>query len=57
MQDEKKKKGLFSRLVGSNKTKKGSCCCSFEVEEIPDEDADNKDSKDSSCSKDNSCCD
>lgn len=39
---DKKKKGLFEVLFGS---KKGSCCDNFELEEIPEEKATNKDSE------------
>ena len=50
------KKGLFGRLVGDKKTKKSSCCCSFEIEELPEENADNKNEKISSNEDNNSCC-
>lgn len=42
-----KKKGLLERLFGSNKDKKGSCCGSFELEELPEENAENKNQKNS----------
>lgn len=35
MKNENEKKGLFDRLNGIKKTKKSSCCGSFEIEEIP----------------------
>jgi|GEM_PF-938728 len=38
---EKEKKGLFGK-----KDKKNSCCCSFEIEEIPEEE-NQKEQKDS----------
>lgn len=41
MNDEKEKMNLFARLTGNKKTKKNSCCCNFEVEEIPEEDKKN----------------
>jgi len=42
MNEENKKKGLFERLFGSKKAKKGSCCGSFEIEELPEEIPENK---------------
>lgn len=48
MSNDKEKKGLFGRLLTPKKDKPGSCCCGFEIEEIPDEDkqkATDKDSK------------
>lgn len=45
MKKENEKKGLFERLIGSKKDKKSSCCCSFQIEELPDKNVDNKDSK------------
>jgi len=53
MKNENGKKGLFERLFGSKKDKKGSCCGNFHIEELPEE---NTDSKDSPKSKNNSCC-
>lgn len=41
MRNENEKKGLFKLLIGVKKQKKKSCCCNFEVEEIPEEN-DNK---------------
>ncbi|WP_167967852.1 MULTISPECIES: hypothetical protein [unclassified Dehalobacter] len=54
MKDEDEKKGFFSRLTGSNKTKKDSCCCNFEIEEVTDgkENDQNKAKEDEG----NSCC-
>lgn len=39
MKNEKgtEKKGLFARLVESKKSKKNSCCCNIELEEISEE--------------------
>lgn len=37
MENEKKKKGLFERLVGSKKEKKSSSCCNIEIEELPED--------------------
>lgn len=56
MKNENEKKGLFERLAGSRKAKKSSCCCNIEVEEIPEENADNKDEKECCKEKGNSCC-
>lgn len=56
MKNENEKKGLFARLNVSNKTKKGSCCCNFEVEEIPQEDQEKENENKSPKGKGNSCC-
>jgi len=58
MKNENEKKGLFERLLGGKKTKKSSCCCNIELEEIPDATPNNKDAQDSSKPqpKNNSCC-
>jgi len=48
MKNENKRKGLFKRLFGSEKDKKGSCCGSFEIEELPEETTEKKDPGDSS---------
>jgi len=53
---ENEKKGLFERLTGNKKVKKSSCCGSFEIEELPEENADNKNDKISKKEKSNSCC-
>ncbi len=37
MKNEKEKKGLFSKLIDMSKPKQNSCCCGFEIEEIPEE--------------------
>ncbi len=37
MNNEKEKKGLFGFFSGK-KAKKGSCCCDFELEEVPEKD-------------------
>ena len=56
MKNENEKKGLFARIVENKKTKKSSCCCNFEVEEIPKENNDNKSEEKSPKDKGNSCC-
>lgn len=56
MEKENKKKGLFERLIGSKKTKKSSCCCNIELEEVPEENTTSKDAKDSDKNKNSSCC-
>ncbi len=53
MKNENKKKGLFARLIGEKKSKKSSCCSSFEIEEIPE---DNKNENKSLKKESNSCC-
>ncbi|MBU7008074.1 hypothetical protein [Phosphitispora fastidiosa] len=45
MNNENKKKGLFESLFGSKKDKKGSCCGSFQIEELPEENTEKKDSE------------
>ena len=55
MKNGNEKKGLFERLTGKKKVKKSSCC-DFQIEELPEEN-DNKEPKDSSNSKKDSCCD
>ncbi len=52
MKEENEKKSLFVRLAG--KGKKKSCCCNIEVEEIPEENQDEK--KDARKDEGNSCC-
>ena len=39
MNNEKgnEKKGLFARLAENKKSKRNSCCCNIELEEIPEE--------------------
>jgi len=57
MGNEKEKKGLFERLTGSKKAKKGSCCGSFEIEELPAKKEDNTNGKTpKKDKKGNSCC-
>lgn len=56
MKNENEKKGLFDHLAGKKKTKKSSCCGSFEIEEIPDENIDDKNEKTPKQDKSNSCC-
>lgn len=52
---ENEKKGLFARLNVKKKTR-SSCCGSFEIEEIPEENNDQKNEKKPSEDKGNSCC-
>lgn len=53
MTQDNEKKGFFQRLTGNNKPKKNSCCCSIELEEIPEEKNENKEIKKE---KKGSCC-
>ena len=56
MKNGNEKKGFFERLIGGNKTKKNSCCCNIEIEEIPEERSADKDPKDPPKPPKNSCC-
>ena len=56
MKSENEKKGLFESLVGKKKAKKSCCCGSFEIEEIPEENIDDKKEKTPKQEKSNSCC-
>ncbi|NSW92706.1 MAG: hypothetical protein HPY74_19030 [Firmicutes bacterium] len=56
MKNDNEKKGLFDRLTGSRKAKKSSCCCNFEIEELPDENTNSKTQKTPEKEKGNSCC-
>lgn len=56
MEKSNEKKGLFARLNGIKKPKKSSCCCNFEVEEVPEEGKEDKNKKESPKGKDDSCC-
>ena len=56
MKNENEKKGLFERLIGSKKVKKDSCCCSFEIEELPENKEYNTNEKTPKDKKGNSCC-
>lgn len=60
MSSENEKKGLFGRLLGTKKPEKSSCCGSFRIEAIPDDEADEKPNageKDKNeKGKDSSCC-
>lgn len=56
MKDENEKKGLLGHLTGGKKPKKSSCCGSFEIEEIPEENADNKNEETPKNGKGGSCC-
>ena len=52
MKNENEKKGLFARFKENNK--KSSCCCDFEIEEVPeankeDEDRSEKPEEDGGC--------
>jgi len=55
MENIKEKNGIFNVLKGKKKDKKSSCCCSFEIEELPEDKNDNN-TKDSPKLKDNSFC-
>lgn len=55
MKNDNKKKGLFSRFNLSNKIKKSSGCCNFEVEEIPEEEQEKENEKKSPKDKGKSC--
>ena len=56
MKNENEKKGLFERLFESKKTKKNTCCCNIELEELPEQNTDNKKPNDPPKQKNNSCC-
>lgn len=56
MKNENEKKGLFARLNGNKNTKKSSCCGSFVIEEIPEEDKEKENEKKPPKGKGNSCC-
>ncbi len=45
IKNDNEKKGLFARLNENKKTKKSSCCCNVEIEEIPEEENDYKSEK------------
>ena len=53
MAQENEKKGLFQRLTTVSKPKKSSCCCSIELEEIPEE---NNEKNEIKKDKKSSCC-
>jgi hypothetical protein len=53
MKNETEKKGLFARVT--KKEKKSSCCCNVELEEIP-EDESNEKTADKKSEKDNDSC-
>lgn len=48
IKDEKEKKGLFAKLIDLSKPKQNPCCCGFEIEEITEEEASHKETKESS---------
>lgn len=56
MENENEKKGFLERLLGGKKAKKSSCCCNIELEEVPEENTDSKETKGSDKNKDSSCC-
>ncbi|HML31980.1 hypothetical protein [Sporomusa sphaeroides] len=56
MSKENGKRGFFERLLGNKNDKKGSCCGSFEIEEIPNESDNNKDKETPKDKKGNCCC-
>ena len=56
MKRESEKKGLLERLFGNKETKENSCCCNFEVEEIPEENNTDKNENKQPKDKGNSCC-
>lgn len=56
MKDDNENKGLLGRPAGGKKAKKSSCCCNFEIEEIPEENTDNKSEGTSKDEKGGSCC-
>lgn len=56
MKKENEKKGFFERLTGKKKAPKDSCCCSFEIEEIADENDNNKDKETPKEKNGKSCC-
>jgi hypothetical protein len=53
MTEKNEKKGLFQRLTAFSKPKKNSCCCSIELEEIPEEKNEKNEIKKE---KKSSCC-
>lgn len=55
MRNEEERKSFLSRLIGSRKDPKNSCCGNFKIEELPKEPADNKKTNDSSKAN-NKCC-
>jgi hypothetical protein len=56
MKNQNEKKGFFSRLVGSKKDQKSSCCGNFRIEEIPKEQAENNKKSNDSSKVNNNCC-
>lgn len=56
MKNEDEKKGLFENLTEKKKTRKSSCCGSFETEEISENDIDYKNEKTLKQENGNSCC-
>lgn len=56
MKEESEKKGFFARFTENMKSKKSSCCCNIEIEEITEENTENNNVNDSSENKSCSCC-
>ena len=56
MKNENEKKGLFVKLSQSKKVKKNSCCCNVELEEIPEEPDNSKNSKETPKDNKKPCC-
>lgn len=58
MKNEKgiEKKGLFARLAESKKSKKNSCCCNIELEDIPEENNKNASESTAKEKSPDSCC-
>lgn len=56
MQNQNEKKGLLNRLTAGKKAKKSSCCCNFEIEEIPEEKTEKETQKPTEKGKGGSCC-
>ncbi|HRX22156.1 MAG TPA: hypothetical protein P5273_10600 [Syntrophomonadaceae bacterium] len=55
MKNENEKKGLFAKLIDLKKPKQNSCC-SFELEEIPEDEKEKGTDKNSKDKDGNSCC-
>lgn len=41
----KKKRGMFERIMGRKRAKGTSCCCNFQIEELPDKKEDRSSEK------------
>ena len=58
MEKDNEKKGFFAKLTENKKAKKSSCCCcNIEIEEVPEDEKENKpdEAKDSE-GKGGCCC-